>query len=130
MGIPAFNLATSVNLIIAQRLARRLCSRCKESVEIPDNILIEEGFKADEIEDLKLFDPVGCDNCKDGYKGRVGIYEVVPITKTMSCIIMDDGNSIQIAEQAQKEGFNNLRQSALLKVAQGLTSLEEANRIS
>lgn len=73
---------------------------------------------------------MGCDSCKEGYKGRVGIYEVVQITDAMSRIIMDDGNSIEIADQAQREGFNNLRQSALLKVAQGLTSLEEANRLT
>lgn len=130
MGIPAFNLATSVSLIIAQRLARRLCSHCKEKTEIPEKILIEQGFKVEELDDLLLFTAVGCDNCKEGYKGRVGIYEVVPITDNMSRIIMEDGNSIQIADQAQKEGFNNLRQSALQKVAQGLTSLEEANRLT
>lgn len=130
MGIPAFNLATSVSLIIAQRLARRLCSHCKEKTEIPEKILIEQGFKEEELDDLLLFKAVGCDNCKEGYKGRVGIYEVVPITDNMSRIIIKNGNSIQIADQAQKEGFNNLRQSALQKVAQGLTSLEEANRLT
>jgi type IV pilus assembly protein PilB len=130
MGIPAFNLATSVSLIIAQRLARRLCPNCKESVEIPEKVLIEEGFKEEQLQDLQLFKAVGCDSCKEGYKGRVGIYEVVQITDAMSRIIMDDGNSIEIADQAQREGFNNLRQSALLKVAQGLTSLEEANRLT
>lgn len=82
------------------------------------------------MQDLQLFKAVGCDSCKEGYKGRVGIYEVVQITDAMSRIIMDDGNSIEIADQAQREGFNNLRQSALLKVAQGLTSLEEANRLT
>lgn len=130
MGIPAFNLATSVSLIIAQRLARRLCTECKESVEIPESILIDGGFEADKLDDLQLFKAVGCDNCHEGYKGRVGIYEVVPITDSMSRIIMDDGNSIQIADQARKEGFNSLRQSALMKVAAGLTSLEEANRLT
>ena len=116
--------------IIAQRLARRLCTECKESVEIPESILIDEGFEADKLDDLQLFKAVGCDNCHEGYKGRVGIYEVVPITDSMSRIIMDDGNSIQIADQARKEGFNSLRQSALMKVAAGLTSLEEANRLT
>ncbi len=130
MGIPAFNLATSVSLIIAQRLARRLCNQCKESVEIPESVLLEQGFSKDAIPDLTLFKAVGCEHCKEGYKGRVGIYEVVPITDAMSRIIMQDGNSIEIADQAQKEGFNNLRQSALLKVAQGLTSLDEANRLT
>lgn len=130
MGIPAFNLATSVSLIIAQRLARRLCLNCKESTEIPEKVLREEGFTDEQLDDLQLFKAVGCDSCKEGYKGRVGIYEVVQINDAMSRIIMDDGNSIEIADQAQKEGFNNLRQSALSKVAQGLTSLEEANRLT
>lgn len=130
MGIPAFNLATSVSLIIAQRLARRLCNNCKESLELPEKVLIEEGFTQTQLENLRLFKAVGCEKCKEGYKGRVGIYEVVPITDPMARIIMDDGNSIEIADQAQKEGFNNLRQSALVKVAQGLTSLDEANRLT
>jgi len=130
MGIPAFNLATSVSLIIAQRLARRLCRHCKEKTEIPEKILKEQGFKKEELDELLLFKAVGCDKCKEGYKGRVGIYEVVPITDTISRIIMEDGNSIQIADQAQEEDFSNLRQSALRKVAQGLTSLEEANRLT
>ncbi|MFK7865158.1 MAG: type IV-A pilus assembly ATPase PilB [Pseudohongiellaceae bacterium] len=130
MGIPAFNLATSVSLIIAQRLARRLCNNCKETLELPDKVLIDEGFSKDQLSDLKLFKAVGCDKCNEGYKGRVGIYEVVPITDPMARIIMDDGNSIEIADQAQAEGFNNLRQSALIKVSQGLTSLDEANRLT
>ena len=130
MGIPAFNLATSVSLIIAQRLARRLCSNCKESAEVPDKVLIDAGFEPSSISELTLFRAVGCEKCKEGYKGRVGIYEVVPITDAMARIIMDDGNSIEIADQAQKEGFNNLRQSALIKVGQGLTSLDEANRLT
>lgn len=130
MGIPAFNLATSVSLIIAQRLARRLCNSCKETVELPEKVLIEEGFSTEQLPELKLFKAVGCDKCNEGYKGRVGIYEVVPISDAMARIIMDDGNSIEIADQAQMEGLNNLRQSALLKVGQGLTSLDEANRLT
>lgn len=130
MGIPAFNLATSVSLIIAQRLARRLCSHCKKTVEFPEKVLVEEGFPVAELPNLRLFKAVGCEKCKEGYKGRVGIYEVVPITDAMSRIIMDDGNSIEIADQARKEGFHNLRQSALVKVGLGLTSLDEANRLT
>ena len=130
MGIPAFNLATSVTLIIAQRLARRLCNRCKEAVEIPEKVLKEEGFTDETLKDARIFRAVGCDSCNQGYKGRVGIYEVVPITDAMSRIIMDDGNSIRIADVAREQGFNNLRQSALLKVARGLTSLEEADRLT
>ncbi|MGJ8690245.1 MAG: type IV-A pilus assembly ATPase PilB [Gammaproteobacteria bacterium] len=129
MGIPSFNLATSVSLIIAQRLCRRLCSYCKKPIKLPDSTLLDAGFKKDQLEDLQLFSPAGCDACTEGYKGRVGIYEVVPVTDGISRIIMQDGNSIEIADQASKEGFNNLRQSALEKVAKGLTSLDEANRV-
>lgn len=130
MGIPAFNLATSVSLIIAQRLARRLCSNCKEKIDVPENVLIEEGFKKEDFNTLELYKAVGCDSCKDGYKGRVGIYEVVPITDEISRIIMEDGNSIEIADAARRGGYNNLRLSALQKVGQGLTSLDEANRVT
>jgi len=130
MGIPSFNLATSVTLIIAQRLARRLCNHCKQTVQIPDAALIEIGFTPAQIAGAQLFQPVGCEKCTEGYKGRVGIYEVVPVTDGISRIIMEDGNSIEIADQARKEGFNSLRQSALVKVSKGLTSLEEANRVT
>lgn len=129
MGVPSYNLATSVSLIIAQRLCRRLCSYCKQPMKLPENAMLEAGFQPDQLESLTLFGPAGCDACTQGYKGRVGIYEVVPVTDGIARIIMQDGNSIEIADQARKEGFNNLRQSALLKVAQGLTSLEEANRV-
>jgi len=130
MGIPAFNLATSVSLIIAQRLARRLCSHCKKAVELPKKLLLNEGFTAEQLPSLKLFKATGCEKCKGGYKGRLGVYEVVPITDAMSRIIMADGNSIEIADQARKEGFHSLRQSALTKVGLGLTSLDEANRLT
>jgi len=130
MGVPAFNLATSVSLIIAQRLARRLCSYCKKAVELPKKLLLDEGFTAEQLPRLRLFKATDCDKCKGGYKGRLGIYEVVPITDAMSRIIMADGNSIEIADQARKEGFHNLRQSVLIKVGLGLTSLDEANRLT
>lgn len=132
MGVPAFNVATTVSLIIAQRLARRLCSNCKKPAEIPENVLKEEGF--DEIgmppSEFELYQPVGCESCNNGYKGRVGVYEVVRITDEISRIIMEGGNAIQIADASKKAGFNNLRISALRKVALGLTSLEEANRVT
>lgn len=133
MGVPAFNVATSVSLIIAQRLARRLCPKCKKPADdIPDEILSEEGF--DDIgiprEEFELYHPVGCDSCVKGYKGRVGVYEVVRITPSIASLIMEGGNSLEIAKEARKEGFNNLRTSALRKAAQGLTSLEEANRVT
>ena len=131
MGVPSFNIATSVNLIIAQRLARHLCKTCKRSADIPRDILREEGFSDAQIAaGLTIYEPVGCENCKDGYKGRVGIYEVVRITPAMQRIIMEDGNSIQISEVAQQEGFRTLRQSALMKAEQGVTSLAEVNRVT
>ena len=131
MGVPSFNIATSVNLIIAQRLARRLCKSCKKPMEVPRDTLLEEGFEADKIDaGVTIFGPVGCENCKDGYKGRVGIYEVVKITPAMQRIIMEDGNSIQISEVAQSEGFRSLRQSALMKAEEGVTSLAEVNRVT
>jgi type IV pilus assembly protein PilB len=133
MGVPAFNVATTVSLIIAQRLARRLCSHCKiPADDVPDEILSQEGF--DEIgvarKDIKLFHPKGCSQCSKGYKGRVGVYEVVRITRRLSSLIMEGGNSIAIANLAKEEGFRNLRVSALRKAASGLTSLEEANRVT
>ena len=130
MGIERFNLATSLNLIIAQRLGRRLCSHCKEPMEVPRDVLLEEGFLEEDLENITLFKPVGCSKCSKGYKGRVGIYEVVKNTPPLQRIIMEGGNSIEIAEVARKEGFNNLRRSGLLKAAQGVTSLEEVNRVT
>ncbi|NPX02864.1 type IV-A pilus assembly ATPase PilB [Pseudomonas aeruginosa] len=130
MGVPAFNLATSVNLIIAQRLARKLCSHCKKEHDVPKETLLHEGFPEELIGTFKLYSPVGCENCKGGYKGRVGIYEVVKNPPALQRIIMEEGNSIEIAEQARKEGFNDLRTSGLLKAMQGITSLEEVNRVT
>lgn len=130
MGVPAFNIATSVSLIIAQRLARRLCGNCKEPAEIPVDALQEAGFSDDQIAQGEFFRPVGCDHCNKGYKGRVGIYEVVRITDQISRIIMEGGNSIEISDAARKDGFPDLRRSALVKVASGVTSLEEANRVT
>jgi type IV pilus assembly protein PilB len=130
MGVPSFNIATSVNLIIAQRLARKLCSSCKKEVPVPREALIEEGFPEDKIGTFKIFGPVGCDLCNHGYKGRVGIYEVVKNTPSLQRIIMEEGNSIDISVQMRKDGFNDLRTSALLKAMQGVTSLEEVNRVT
>ncbi len=130
MGVPAFNVATSVSLIIAQRLARRLCSNCAEPADIPKEILLKEGFTEEDLETATLMKPVGCSKCSNGSKGRVGIYEVVRITDEISRIIMEGGNSIEISDKARAEGFNDLRRSALLKAAQGLISLEEVNRVT
>ncbi|MFT6274756.1 MAG: type IV pilus assembly protein PilB [Halioglobus sp.] len=130
MGVPAFNLATSVNLIIAQRLARRLCKECTQPANIPHETLLSEGFSEEMLEGATINTAVGCALCNEGYKGRVGVYEVVRVTPEISRIIMEEGNSLEINAQARAEGFNDLRASALLKVTQGLTSLEEVNRIT
>ncbi|MBA1276925.1 MULTISPECIES: type IV-A pilus assembly ATPase PilB [Pseudomonadaceae] len=130
MGVPAFNIATSVNLIIAQRLARKLCPGCKKPVEVPRDALLKEGFPEDKIGTFQLYGPVGCDNCNGGYKGRVGIYEVVKITPALQRLIMEEGNSIDIAIQARRDGFNDLRLSGLVKAMHGITSLEEVNRVT
>mgnify|MGYP000727102951 CR=1 FL=1 len=130
MGVPTYNIASSVNLIIAQRLARRLCSNCKKKIDIPKEALLEEGFKEEDIADMKLYAPVGCDQCADGYKGRVGIYQVMPVSEAMGRIIMENGNAIQLADQAKEEGIADLRESGLKKVRDGVTSLEEINRVT
>ena len=131
MGVPAFNIATSVTLIIAQRLGRRLCGDCKTPDDIPKEVLIKEGFtKEDLTEDFKIYKAVGCDKCTGGYKGRVGIYQVMGISEEMGRLIMGGANSIDLADQARKEGVDDLRRSALKKVKQGLISLEEANRVT
>lgn len=130
MGVAAFNVATSVNLIIAQRLARRLCPHCKQEMDVPREVLVKAGFPENKIGDFTLYGPVGCDRCNNGYKGRVGIYEVMKITPPIQRIIMEEGNALQIAEEARKEGFPDLRTSGLKKVMEGLTSLEEVNRVT
>ena len=131
MGVPPFNIAAAVNLIIAQRLGRRLCEQCKKVDDLPDKVLEEEGFTAEQIKAKPtLYKPVGCDACDKGYKGRVGIYQVMPISEAIGKIIMDEGTALDVADQAQKDGINNLRQSAILKVISGVTSLEEINRVT
>lgn len=130
MGVAAFNIATAINLIIAQRLARKLCAKCKKEVDIPRETLIAEGFPESQIGSFKLYSPVGCEHCNAGYKGRVGIYEVVKSTPALERIIMGEGNSIAISEQMRKDGFNDLRTSGLIKAMQGVTSLEEINRVT
>ena len=130
MGIPAFNVATSVSLVIAQRLARRLCDNCAEPADLPQETLIEEGFEEEDLASANIRRPVGCDKCNSGYKGRVGIYEVVRITPQLQRIIMEGGNSLVLAEAAEQAGFNNLRKSGLRKAAMGQTSLEEINRVT
>ena len=130
MGIPPYNIASSVNLIIAQRLARRLCNNCKQPADIPKEALLEEGFTEEDIKDLKVYAPVGCDQCADGYKGRVGVYQVLPVSEAIGRIIMENGNALDIADQAKKEGIADLRESGLNKVKAGVTSLDEINRVT
>jgi type IV pilus assembly protein PilB len=131
MGVKPYAIATSVSLIIAQRLARRLCNTCKTKLEIPDEALLKEGFTPDEIATgLQIFGPVGCTQCTDGYKGRTGIYEVMPVSEEIGRIIMGGGSVLDIKEQAAREGVWGLRQSALNKAKMGITSLDEINRVT
>ncbi|MCB1886900.1 MAG: type IV-A pilus assembly ATPase PilB [Rhodocyclaceae bacterium] len=126
MGVAPFNIASSVILITAQRLARRLCS-CKKPMDVPEQVLLDAGFRPEDLDgSWQPFGPIGCDRCKgSGYKGRVGIYQVMPISEPMTEIIMNNGNSLDLGAQAQKDGVKDLRQSGLLKVKQGVTSLAE-----
>jgi type IV pilus assembly protein PilB len=131
MGVKPYAIATSVSLIIAQRLARRLCSTCKARLEIPEEALLKEGFSQEEIATgIQIFGPVGCTQCTDGYKGRTGIYEVMPVSEEIGRIIMEGGNVMQIKQQAVREGVWGLRQSGLKKVRDGITSLDEINRVT
>jgi len=131
MGIPSFNLATSVSLIIAQRLARKLCERCKVVEEVPEAALLEMGFnKQDVAEKITIFRAEGCSFCQEGYKGRVGIFELMEITEAIGEIIMNGGNAIHIAQHAKEAGIWGLRQAGLHKVKKGVTTLEEINRIT
>ena len=131
MGVKPYAIATSVSLIIAQRLARRLCTHCKQAVDVPREALLKEGFtEMDVAGGLKIFGPKGCANCTDGYKGRTGIYQVLPVTEAIARIILGSGSAVDIAAQAAKEGVWDLRRSGLEKVKSGLTSLEEINSVT
>jgi type IV pilus assembly protein PilB len=131
MGVKPYAIATSVSLIIAQRLARRLCSQCKQPMDIPAEALLKEGFSQEDVKNgLRVFAPKGCSACTDGYKGRVGIYQVLPITDTIARIILAGGSAPEIGDEAAKEGVWDLRRSGLEKVKAGLTSLEEINSVT
>ena len=131
MGVKPYAIATSVSLIIAQRLGRRLCSNCKEVRDVPAEALLKEGFSKEEIKaGLTIFAPKGCKSCNAGYKGRVGIFQVMEVSEAMGRIIMEGGNAMQIADQADKEGVIDLRRAGLNKVKEGVTSLEEINRVT
>jgi type IV pilus assembly protein PilB len=131
MGVKPYAIATSVSLIIAQRLARKLCTNCKQPIDIPPEALRKEGFEEADISNgIRVFRAVGCSQCTDGYKGRMGIYQVMPVTETIGRIIMEGGGAMNISDQAAKDGIWNLRRSGLEKVRAGLTSLEEVNSVT
>ncbi len=130
MGVPPFNIASAVNLIVAQRLARRLCEHCKQPMDLPREALLKAGFKETELKGLKVYGPVGCDSCTGGYKGRVGIYEVMPVSEEIGAIIMREGTELDVEQQMLKDGVYGLRIAGLKKVKSGLTSLEEVERVT
>ncbi|MGE8252635.1 MAG: GspE/PulE family protein, partial [Stenotrophomonas sepilia] len=131
MGIAPYNITSSVTLVIAQRLARRLCNNCKRPANLPEHALLAEGFTQVQLDaGIELYEAVGCDECTEGYKGRTGIYQVMPMTDEIATIVLAGGNALQIAEAAQQIGVNDLRQSALKKAAAGITSLAEINRVT
>ncbi len=131
MGVKPYAIATSVSLIIAQRLARKLCSNCKTKLDIPAEALHKEGYTDEEIKKgLTIFGAKGCSQCVDGYKGRVGIYQVLPVTDAIGRIIMEGGGAIAIGDEAKREGIWDLRRAGLQKVKDGLTSLDEVNSVT
>lgn len=129
MGVPTYNITSAVNLVVAQRLVRKL-HICKQQHEIPPEALLQAGFAKEELDDLNIFKPVGCPECNEGYRGRTGIFEAMPISDEIARIILEEGNALRITEQARKEGILDLRQSALKKVATGQTDLIEINRVT
>ncbi len=132
MGVPAFNVASAVELILAQRLVRKLCVACKKPAKLPEKALLEAGFLSDEISELNIFqaNSEGCPSCTSGYKGRAGVFQVMPISETTKTLIMEGCTEVDIEQQALKEGITDLRQSGLLKVKEGVTSLEEIERVT
>lgn len=131
MGIAPYNITSSVTLVIAQRLARRLCNKCRRRADLPEHALLAEGFTQAQLDEgIELYEAAGCDDCTEGYKGRTGLYQVMPMTDEIASIVLAGGNALQIAEAAQAIGVNDLRQSALVKAARGITSLAEINRVT
>ena len=131
MGVPSYNVAAALNLVMAQRLARRLCTHCKTPLDLPRAALLREGFSEEEIDaGLTVYEAVGCDLCTEGYKGRVGIYQVMPISDDMRKLIMHEVSDLDIAQQAAKEGIADLVKAGLVKVREGTTSLSEIRRIT
>ena len=130
MGVAPFNIASSVSLVIAQRLVRRLCDSCRDEITYSENTLLQVGFKEEELDSLQLFQPVGCSGCTGGYRGRTGIFEVLPMSNAISEIVMSQASAVEIEKQARLDGVNSMRRSGLLKVAQGITTLEEIERVT
>ena len=130
MGVPSFNIASSVHLIVAQRLARRLCNKCKIEMDIPENALLEVGFAKKDLEDLTIYGPKGCSECSEGYKGRTGIFQVLPVGDDIKSLIMEGCTQKDIEDLAEKNGIMDLRQAGLYKVKEGSTSLEEVERVT
>ena len=131
MGVKPYAIATSINLIIAQRLARKLCPQCKQLVDIPKEALLKEGFTEEDVRaGLKIFGPAGCPACTDGYKGRTGVYQVMPVTNAIARIILAGGSAVEIHDQAAREGIWDMRRAGLEKVKAGITSLEEINSVT
>ncbi|OFC31122.1 ATPase, T2SS/T4P/T4SS family [Acidithiobacillus caldus] len=131
MGIPTYNIAGAVHLVMAQRLARKLCPVCKTPLKIPEQALLEAGFAVDDLQGWRPLGPKGCDECNQtGYKGRIGLYQVMPVSDAMRDIIMRGGTSMDLARQAQTEGVLSMRQAGLQRVREGLTSLEEVLRVT
>ena len=131
MGVKPYAIATSISLIIAQRLARKLCNQCKQPLDIPAEALLKEGFSEEDARGgMKIFGPVGCSNCTDGYKGRTGLYQVMPLTNAIARIILAGGSAVEIGDEAAREGIWDLRRAGLEKVKSGITSLEEVNSVT
>jgi type IV pilus assembly protein PilB len=130
MGVAPFNIVSAVNLIMAQRLGRRLCEACKAPANLPDSVLLSAGFTQEELPDLTIYKAVGCEKCTNGYKGRVGIYQVMALSEKMCSMILNGGNALQLTQLSKEEGINDLRASGLNKVRQGITSLEEIDRVT
>ena len=130
MGVAPFNIASSVNLVIAQRLVRRLCESCRDPVELPEDVLITAGFTAEEIPGLEIHGAVGCSGCTGGYRGRTGIYEVMPMTDEIAELVMAGASALEIQREARQNGVRSLRESGLEKVAEGITTLEEVERVT
>ena len=132
MGVPAFNVASAVQLIVAQRLVRRLCQQCKVESDLPEKALLDAGYKPEEIGTFTPYtaNPKGCPSCTEGYKGRAGVFQVMPISEAIKTMIMEGCTERDIEKQAEKEGTIDLRRSGLIKVKGGLTSLEEIERVT